>query len=357
LDSITSALLLAYLRTYAPTSHAFYIPLSNIPRADLSLRPELIPVLRRANLKPSDLLTLSDLPAHSSLKQLKDARWVLVDHNALQGELGKEYAGDVVGCIDHHDEEDSVPRETGAGEPRIVEKSGSCASLVVRYCRSAWDGLSAEHGDVEGDKELASLALAAILVDTQNLRAESKTMEVDREAVGYLEGKWGGEGVDRESYLGDITKAKEDIGGLGLGDIFRKDYKQWTEQEGFIIGVSSVVKDLGYLIKKAGDGGKFFDALREFASHRELDVCSIMTTSHEEGVFRRELLVWALNEKGVAAAKKFESSSRERLGLKEWKEGRLDIDGEKGWRRCWWQQRVENSRKQVAPLLRAATNN
>ncbi|TVY25320.1 Exopolyphosphatase [Lachnellula hyalina] len=352
------ALLFAYLRTYAPTSRTFYIPLSNIPRADLSLRPELIPVLTRANLKPSDLLTLSDLPPRSS-PELKHARWVLVDHNALQGELGKAYGGNVVGCVDHHDEEHKIPVSRSSGdieEPRIVEKSGSCASLVVRYCRSAWDGLSLEQADVEGDKELASLAVAAILVDTQNLTAESKTMEVDREAVGYLQRKWGGERGDREGYLGEITTAKEDIGGLGLEDIFRKDYKQWTEQEGFNIGVSSVVKDLGYLIKKTKDKGKFFDILREFASDRELDVCSIMTTSHEEGAFRRELLVWALNEKGVEAAKKFEASSRERLGLKKWNEGRLDMDSEKEWRRCWWQQRVEHSRKQVAPLLRAAIN-
>ncbi|TVY35907.1 Exopolyphosphatase, partial [Lachnellula occidentalis] len=356
LDSITSALVLAYLRTYAPTSHTFYIPLSNIPRADLSLRPELEPVLTRANLKPSDLLTLSDLPSRSAL-ELKDARWVLVDHNALQGELGKAYGGNVVGCVDHHDEEHKVPENSGdIDEPRIVEKSGSCASLVVRYCRSAWDGLSREQRDVQGDKELAALAMAAILVDTQNLTAESKTMEVDREAVGYLEGKWGGEEGDRKSYLGDITRAKEDIGGLGLGDLLKKDYKQWTEQEAFDIGVSSVVKDLGYLIQKAGDEGRFFDVLREFARDRELDVCSIMTTSHKEGVFRRELLVWALNEKGIEAAKKFEATSREKLGLEKWNEGRLDMDSEKEWRRCWWQQRVENSRKQVAPLLRAAIN-
>ncbi|TVY39895.1 Exopolyphosphatase [Lachnellula subtilissima] len=154
LDSITSAVLFAYLRTYAPTSRTFYIPLSNIPRADLSLRPELIPVLRRANLKPSDLLTLSDLPPRSS-PELKDARWVLVDHNALQGELGKAYGRNVVGCVDHHDEEHKVPVSESNGdmdEPRIVEKSGSCVSLVVRYCRSAWDGLSFEQADVEGIK-------------------------------------------------------------------------------------------------------------------------------------------------------------------------------------------------------------
>jgi exopolyphosphatase len=304
-----------------------------------------MPVLRRANLKPSDLITLSDLPAR---KKLSNTRWVLVDHNALQGELGREYKGRVVGCIDHHDEEHFVPEQTG-DEPRIVEKSGSCASLVVRYCREAWDEMA---GDVEGDKELAGLAMGPIVIDTHNLTSESKTTGIDREAMVFLEGKgWEGQ---REEFLGEIQRVKEDIGGMGLGDVLRKDYKQWTEKEGFNMGVSSVVKDMAFLIEKAGDEGTFFGVLGEFARERKLDICSIMTTSHPDGVFRRELLVWALNEKGVKAGKKFEATSRESLGLTKWKEGRLDVDGEKQWRRCWWQERVENSRKQVAPLLRTA---
>lgn len=275
---------------------------------------------------------------------------MLVDHNALQGELGKKYRERVVGCIDHHDEEDFVPVDTGA-EPRVVEKSGSCASLVVRYCRGAWEGMS--RASSEGDKELAGLAMGPVLVDTNNLTSESKTTETDREAVRFLEGMMGG-GVDREAYAEEIRRAKEDIGGLSLEGILRKDYKQWTEKGMFNIGVSSVVKEMGFLIGKAGDEGKFYGGLKEFAGERELDVCSIMTTSHQEGVFKRELLVWALNTKGVKVAKQFEADAREKLGLKEWKEGRLDMEDETQWRRCWWQERVDNSRKQVAPLLRSA---
>jgi exopolyphosphatase len=108
------------------------------------------------------------------------------------------------------------------------------------------------------------------------------------------------------------------------------------------------------LIKKAGNQEKCFETLQKFSEERELDICSIMTTSNLEGVFRRELLVWALNEKGVKAGKKFEHDSREKLGLKPWKEGSLDMDDQKQWRKCWWQEKIENSRKQVAPLLRTA---
>jgi len=87
---------------------------------------------------------------------------------------------------------------------------------------------------------------------------------------------------------------------------------------------------------------------------RGLSICSIMTTSHPDGVFKRELFVWGLDEKGTAAAEKFAEDAEERLGLVQWKDSSLDLEAESGWRRGWWQQKVEHSRKQVAPLLRAS---
>ena len=69
-----------------------------------------------------------------ALNPLK-TKWILVDHNALQS--GKAYSGQVVEAIDHHDEENQVPKDCG-GEPRIIAKS---TSLVVEYCRNAWDTL------------------------------------------------------------------------------------------------------------------------------------------------------------------------------------------------------------------------
>lgn len=82
-----------------------------------------------------DLISLDDL--REGLKA-EDTKWILVDHNALQGELGKVYGGRVRGCIDHHDEEGKVPNKElceAEGEMRIIEKSGSCASLVIGWGR------------------------------------------------------------------------------------------------------------------------------------------------------------------------------------------------------------------------------
>ncbi|TAQ91593.1 hypothetical protein B7494_g106 [Chlorociboria aeruginascens] len=367
LDSLCCAVVLAYLRTYAITSksNTFYIPLSNIPSTDLTLRPELLKILSHANLVPSDLITLSDLPPISQkpFKLLpENTKWILVDHNALQGELGKLFGKRLTGCIDHHEEEHKVPAEC-VDEPRIVQKSGSCSSLVVEYCKRAWDALALKSEPNNGEAaswaaDLARLALGPVLIDTNNLTSKSKTTPVDISATEYLE-KWirakAGQNYNREEYFNEISNAKEDIGHLSLSGILRKDYKQWTgANESINLGVSSVVKDMQFLIDKAGGKEEFFNTLKEFAEKRGLEICSIMTTSHPDGKFRRELLVWVMNEKGLEAARKFEKDSMDKLELKKWGEGGLDLDGEKQWRRCWWQNRLDNSRKQVAPLMTAA---
>lgn len=360
-------MVLAYIRTYAASSNsnALYIPLSNLRRADLALRPELIPVLSNAHLEPKDLITLCDLPQLNKISSKilpEQTRWILVDHNALQGELGRAYGSRIIGCIDHHDEEGKVPEECGA-EPRIVQKSGSCSSLVVDYCREAWDALSKESGNKDTaswDAELAGLALAPLLIDTTNLTNEHRVTEVDVKATKYLETLLlaePGSIFNRDEYFEKITAAKNDIGGLSLPDIFRKDYKQWTEAESINLGISSVVKDIQFLVDKAGNKVKFFAAMKDFAQERNLSTFSIMTTSHKDGTFRRELLIWSLDERGVKAAERFEEGSKEHLGLQPWGDGSLDFGDGKQWRRCWWQQKVDNSRKQVAPMLRTYIQN
>lgn len=272
--------------------------------------------------------------------------------------MSKAYGTRLFGCIDHHDEEGNVPQDCGA-EPRIVQKSGSCSSLVVEYCKEAWDALSKRSNDRETaawDAELSRLALAPILIDTTNLTDEHKVTDADIAATKYLESlimAEHGSRFDRDEYFEKIASAKNDIGQLGLSDILRKDYKQWTEGGSITLGISSVVKDIQFLIDKAGDPIKFLAAMKDFASERKLSTFAIMTTSQKGGTFRRELLVWGLDKRAARAAEKFEIGSKETLGLQQWEEGLLDFRDESQWRSCWWQERAEHSRKQVAPMLRS----
>jgi exopolyphosphatase len=386
LDSITSALILSYLRTAAPPRSAFstpYIPLLNLSRADLSLRPELLALLPHADVQPDQLLTLDDLPAspdEDDGKKLaqrmppENTKWILVDHNALQGPLGQVYSGRVGGVIDHHEEEGKVPEDTGE-EPRIVQVCGSCTSLVVGFGRKAWDEASRQGNEDEEelariDGQVAKLALASILVDTTNLQSEDKTTSHDHEAVEFLLEKISKTDTDfnREKFFKEIDAAKRDIGSLSLRDILRKDYKEWDCESNIRLGISSVVKDVAFLKckaeKEADETQKDASAAlvhttATFAEERSLQIHATMTTSTtEDGEFQRELLLWTTGTRGRRIAEHFEKTCSEKLGLEEINEGDGTIgDGDKlegSFVKLWNQRRTEHSRKQVAPLLRQA---
>ncbi|KAK6004388.1 hypothetical protein QM012_008250 [Aureobasidium pullulans] len=384
LDSITSSIVYAYLKsiTHSTKSPAIlHIPLLNIPKVDINLRPELLALLPHANIQQDHLITLDDLPDLANIKETlvpESTRWILVDHNALQGKLGAIYADRVVGVIDHHADEGKVPKDTG-DEPRIIETSGSCTSLIVNHCREAWDSLSAgtsstgaaqAQGDTLmedeavislWDAQVAQLALASVVIDTMNLEDEHKTTQHDKNAVKYLEAKINqcakiGAQFDRSAFFNKINDAKKDLNSLTLEEILRKDYKQWTEN-GLKLGTSAVVQPISFLKSKINDDEKdtsstaLLHAAKKFAQERDLCIFSIMTAYEaEDGSFAREVAVLAVDERGFAACKKFADSPSQKLQLD--KED-ADESGEH-WFHIWKQGNLSASRKQVAPLLREA---
>ncbi|KAL8750792.1 MAG: hypothetical protein Q9184_006295 [Pyrenodesmia sp. 2 TL-2023] len=393
LDSLTSSILYAYIRSLNPPRNAFaplYIPLLNLPAADISLRPEFEALFRHANIDSSHLVTLDDLPKPDE-RELKpeDTQWILVDHNKLQGVLGDTYSSRVRGVVDHHEDEGVVPQDTDP-EPRVIEKCGSCTSLVVRTLRSSWEAgtdafsLSSGAAHAQGDSlvndasvtrtwdaQLAKMALASILIDTANLTAKSKVEKADRDAVEYLEVKinlspqdaaqW-----DRTKFYNEIDAAKRDIGGLSFEDILRKDYKQWDENR-LTLGISSVVKPLDFIVEKVihdteeDKETRFVTAIGDFMAVRNLSIFAIMSTSMSEaGEFQRELYIQALSA-GHAAASTFAKEAAKELRLEdhsvemlEGKPGAMQPESEGPWRKIWMQRDVGKSRKQVAPLLRRA---
>ncbi|KAI1148712.1 exopolyphosphatase-like protein [Nemania diffusa] len=429
LDSLCSALLLAYFHTYAPpkrrasisdgsvATSTLHIPVCHLYRADLALRPEFAAVLGDADVGGADMVTLEDvLPSRPDGEPLTDnshnnarreqekeeveevgggggpippasTRWLLVDHNALTGRLATRFAARVIGCVDHHADEGAVPRDA---EPRVIETSGSCASLVLELCASRWAALQSGAGNPgEGakiDAQLARLALAPILIDTVNMTDESKTTAHDERAVGIAEGKiaayaayaTASEQVAQESEAGEqvqqydrtalfarVAALKDDIASMSPRDVLRKDYKEWrgADAGGLRLGTSSVPRGFAYLVatQGRGDAAALISSLAEWGAEKDdggggkMDLVVLLTTfQDEEGRFTRELLVWARSEAGVEAAKRFEEMRRETLGLETWGGGVLDGEGRGEWRRCWRQGAVEHGRKQIAPMLREA---
>ena len=283
------------------------------------------------------------------------------------------------GVIDHHEEENAVPKNTDP-EPRVIEKCGSCTSLVVRQCKTAWDSISssslstgAAHGQGEvamddsavtqvWDAQIAKMALASILVDTANLTAPGKVEQVDRDSVDYLEAKiqmspkdarnW-----DRDSYYKELDETKMDISSLSLMEVLIKDYKGWTESA-TNLGISSVVKPLEFLVQKADEEkiSSFEDQLQRFMDERSLSIFAIMTTSTSpDGDFKRELLIEA-NSSASSSAIKFAEQGASEFQLEDVTIEGIPTPDQPGqhWRKTWLQKDVSKSRKQVAPLLRKA---
>ena len=372
LDSITCALVYGYLTSSTPQARKadkYVIPVTNIPSSELRLRPELTALLKHADLKPADLVTLDDLAKIQDCIPADKTDWTLVDHNVLQGTLGKAYSDRVVGVIDHHEDEGKVPKNA---KPRIIEKTGSCNSHVVNYCRDVWDSISssastvrAAHGQGDGaiddaayastwDAQVAKLALGSILIDTVNLKAKEKTTEHDRKAVKYLEAKINtspkmGPKYDRDAFFKEINDAKSNLDDLSLEEILRKDYKHWTEG-GLTLGISSVVQPVKYLKTKEED---FVLALLDFAKSRKLQIYAVMTSHDASGTFRRELLLLSTeDDKPIEVVKKFVERNLEELQLED---SETTIDASKAkWLKLWEQKNLAASRKKVGPLLREA---
>lgn len=352
LDSLCSALLLAYLRTYTPP-HMLHIPICSLPRDDLALHPEFSALLEYAKTSFADVITLSELETTQDLKA-EDTRWLLVDHNDLKRELRERYGSTFVGCIDHHDDEKKIAKDS---ELRVIHKSGSCMSLVVGHFRDAWSALSSSTTEDPAsgriDEELAYLALAPILIDTVNLKNKDKTTDFDTDAVNYLESKLGRDGHGKYSqveYHDKISQCKDDVSSLSVRDMLRKDYKMWSG-----LGTSSINENFAGLVEKAGGTENLIQELRKWADEKELGIVALLAVSKDESnKFIRELLVWAAKPEAVEAAREFERDNRGKLGLSTWGDGKLDIDDGTEWRGCWRQEKVENSRKQIGPMLRRA---
>ena len=364
-----------------------HVPIANIPKADLSLRPELVPVCKAAGIETEDIITLDDLPELSTIESYLSpdlTRWILVDHNALQGQLGRIYSDRVVGVVDHHADEGKVPPTTEK-EPRVIETCGSCTSLVAEYVSNGLtnlmmrssrcvrvtddpDELSDDEDDeksfaVRYDAQVAQLALAPILIDTNNLQDKTKTTEHDHKAVEYLETRINdcppsSKDYDRAAYFERIQRAKQSLDSLSVRDILRKDYKQWDEN-GMTLGMSSVVKPIEYLGNKAKQeqhssatgSESLLEAVKAFAEERSLTVAAVMTTfTAADSNFNRELMVVCHDDDGKTCVDRFIQQCKEELQLD-------DMDG--GEQRSvqyhiWQQGKLSASRKQVAPMLRNA---
>lgn len=341
LDSVVSAITYAYF-SYVKDPACPIVPIINIPRADLALRRDILYVLNQKSI-PQDLLYFTeDLQSiKSHYKCSVDS--VLVDHNDPQSQA-KDLIDRVTGIVDHHEDlglyGDSIKEAHG---PRIVETSGSCSSLVFNY----W--FSRLGQTVLPVKDALPLSLGAAIIDTSNF--QYKVEEPDRIALDRY--KQGLPGFDITDYYNSIRSAKDNIDGLDLRDVLRKDYKEFefnnTRKDTVKIGIASVVKSLGWLEESYKESA-FKEISLKFLEERSQDILMILTSWSEEGTFKRQVSFIAHSEHNSKLCDSIIDKVSNRLELKE-----IQIfDNPSFGFRFFNQLNTAASRKQVAPYVKFA---
>lgn len=426
LDSIISAIVYSYFAHNRGhlTPPRLHVPLINLANVSAGpelrrLRPEFVKALWLCTGRSDErerwedtsesagevlrecLVTVQDFA--SQLRQYgeekRSADVILVDWNALpvrgEGEQRGQGSLDtlpsvlfhVLGCIDHHVDEGFLPSPDAIpqNQPLLVNKAGSCTSLVVKSLQQ--QGLWPETDD-ERESQVAQLALASILIDTANLTARDKVTDWDIKAFGFLSPKVSStahtEQSEIPSYYSQIQTAKQtSLNLLTIPEILSRDYKSWEElrQSGsgtVKLGFCSAVRPLSWIIRKAGTAQQFLDHIHSLAKDEGLDIVVVMTaftsTCGDGGKneqFCRELLICGVDETLGSCLDAFVTKAGSQLGLTDWKPPSQGTDGhgdsgggiqeikttfnqDKPWRRVWVQTDLAKSRKQVAPLLREA---
>ncbi|KAF9224965.1 DHH phosphoesterase [Gyrodon lividus] len=233
LDTLASSIGCAWMLSHTPTSQidGKAIALITTSRQDFVLRPENIHALQVAGIgeQLQELLCPEDLPKPNLCKN-----YALVDHNSLHSDYTKPDAR-VTAVVDHHEDEGKY---FNTASPRVIEPSGSCASLVTRIIMSS--------PTLQISAELATLLLTAVLIDTQGLRKGGKALDVDHNASAWLLPRSNvtlpdgllGQMIGTSAALSDhpsvqslsstLGAKKLSISHLSTRDLLRRDYKEYN---------------------------------------------------------------------------------------------------------------------------------
>lgn len=329
-DSIACALTYAYYDNIIQPQ-GFTIPLINIARDDFKIRKDVVLALERLDIDLDHLWFHEDLITWR--QRFNHIEAVLVDHNELVANT-KDLIDEVIGIIDHH--KDNLKYKNV--QPRIIKPAGSCTSLVYQYMKK-------EMLTTFDIKDTCWLTLGALLLDTSNMKmnVESADLEVYQDLKSCLPSM----GISSEEYYKELRAAKNDIDGLALSTIFKKDYKQFaiTSAKGNVIqvGITSIVKPMEWILDRHQDS--FESQCCKFLEEYDIDLLVLMTSWVDENQrFHRQLV---LKPRSAEAHLEPLVLSKIRGTLKLQAELRIQKNNVTIWR----QLETKASRKKVAPLI------
>ncbi|KAJ7135443.1 exopolyphosphatase [Mycena crocata] len=297
LDSLASSIAYAWIQSEIHKKLA--IPLIRIGRDDLSLRAENLHALKLAGINKPEQLLLSITDVQDA-KPFPTSTFALVDHNRLDDSFCVDNPNaNVVAVIDHHEDEHLY---ADSADPRKVEPAGSCASHVANIYPK----------DTGIPKELATLLLSAILVDTGGLRQGGKALKADYDAASYLIplssladsisshtiSRMSKDTSTNSDLLADIPEVKQlsedlaykksDVSHLGAWDLLRRDYKEYTYTLNWHPSAPSIKAGLATVpvkLKAWGSGGKLEGEAQRWMEHRGLSILGVLTSFRHSSKF------------------------------------------------------------------------
>ena len=254
LDSMVSTLVYSYLLASISNERRQIVPLLSLPRADFPLRTEAFALFQQLTLPLTDLIFIDEVDLGTLLRD--DGRLVLVDHNrlAMDHDLGEQ----VHIIIDHHEDEQLYPQAI----LRRIEPVGSTATLVYEEI--------CQHQSTLLDYSVATLLLAAILLDTANLNKNSgRVSQADEQAAQALSLI---HGADPDKLFHHLHRARFAWQHLSSRDLLRRDMKRWRldDLHGAISSLPLSVHD--WQAKEAG----FAQTVAVFAAEQDLDALLTM---------------------------------------------------------------------------------
>ncbi|XP_006755793.1 PREDICTED: protein prune homolog [Myotis davidii] len=211
LDSMVSALALAFYLAKTSETEDVFVPVLNIKRSELPLRGDNVFLLQEIHIPESLLIFRDEIDLHT-LHQAGQLTLILVDHHVLpRSDAALEEA--VAEVLDHR------PIEQKRCPPChvSVELVGSCATLVTeRILQGAPEIL---------DRQTAALLHATIILDCVNMDLKiGKATPKDKKYVEKLEALFT-DLPKRNDIFDSLQKAKFDVSGLTTEQMLRKDQK------------------------------------------------------------------------------------------------------------------------------------
>ncbi|XP_015978272.2 exopolyphosphatase PRUNE1 isoform X1 [Rousettus aegyptiacus] len=274
LDSMVSALALAFYLAKTTEAEEVFVPVLNIKRSELSLRGDSVFFLQKIRLPESLLIFRDEIDLHA-LHRAGQLTLILVDHHVLpRSDAALEET--VAEVIDHR------PIEQKCCPPChvSVELVGSCTTLVTeRILQGAPEIL---------DRQMAALLHGTIILDCVNMDLKiGKATLKDKSCVEKLEALFP-DLPERSDIFDSLRKAKFDVSGLTTEQMLRKDQKTISRQ-GIKMVISAIYMDLEAFLQRSG----LTADLRAFCQAHSCDVLVAMTiffNTHNEPV--RQLAIF-----------------------------------------------------------------